>query len=139
MTTPESWVVVGADVASIRFGQQKSITYSKISRVGKAFLTLENGEKFHVLGLDRQEGPNIGGSFYKLFPANSERVQQISEDMEIKKIMKSAAKNAEKFVKDPTVPGAEETILALLPFTRWDIFDTATGKPLTHYGQKIEK
>lgn len=120
----EEWVKVGAEVASIGTGQHKSVTYSKINRIGKMWLFLDNGEKFHNLGLDRAEGPLVGGRTYRLFPADHPRVREVELDIQVKRVMKDAAKAASEFVADPTVANAEKAVLALLPFTKWDLVDT---------------
>lgn len=119
----EEWVKVGAEVASVRTGQHKLVTYSKIDRIGKMWLFLENGEKFHVLGLDRAEGPLVGGSIYRLFPADHPRVKETELDIQVKRVMKDAAKAAQAFVDDPTVANAESAVIALIPFTKWTLTD----------------
>ena len=120
----EDWIKVGADVASVGSGQHKSVTYSKIDRIGKMWLFLENGEKFHVLGLDRAEGPLVGGRTFRLFPADHPRVKEVELDIKVKRVMREASKAAAEFVADPSVPNAEKAVLALLPFTKWDLVDT---------------
>lgn len=117
MTNIEDWVKVGAEVASVRLGQRKSVTFSKINRIGKTWLFLDNGEKFHKLGLDRKEGGNIGGTLYRLYPANSDKVKEYQLDIEVKKIMESSVKLAEKFAKDPDVGTATTLVEALIHFT----------------------
>lgn len=121
MSTVEDWVQVGAEVASVRLGQRKSVTFSKINRIGKAWLFLDNGEKFHKLGLDRQEGGNIGGTSYRLFPADSSKVQEYLLDIEVKKIMESSVRLAEKFAKDPDVEIATSLVEALIHFTPYKL------------------
>lgn len=115
----EEWVKIGAEVASVRKGQNKRVTFSKINRIGARWLFLDNGEKFHTLGLDRREGGTIGGTEYKLYPADHEVVKSIQMDLEVRKIMQEAVKTAQTFVDRPTTENAEKTVLALLPFTQF--------------------
>lgn len=118
------WVKVGAEVASVCFGQHKSVVRSKIDRIGKVWLFLENGEKFHILGLDRAEGPVVGGRTYRLFPTDHPRVREIELDIQVKRVMQEASKAAAAFVDDPSVENAERAVLALIPFTKWHLVDT---------------
>jgi hypothetical protein len=113
----EEWIKVGAEVASVCGGQHKSVTFSKIARIGKRWLFLENGEKFHTLGLDRGEGPVIGGRTYRLYPADHPKVREVQMDLEIRSIMRQAIKAAQEFTERPTTQNAEKAVLALLPFT----------------------
>lgn len=115
----EDWVKVGAEVASIGFGQRKTLTYSKINRIGRAWIFLDNGEKFHLLGLDRAEGRGYGSQTFKLFPADHPRVLDTEYELQAKGIMSDALKKAKTFVEKPTTENAEAAVLAMLPFTNY--------------------
>lgn len=118
----EDWVKVGAEVASVGFGQRKSVTFSRINRIGRMWLFLDNGEKFHILGLDRSEG-KYGGQIFKLFPPDHPRVLDVKYELEAKKIMGDAIRLAKKFVESPNTSNAEQVVLALLPFTTFQLAD----------------
>lgn len=113
----EDWIEVGAEVASVARGQHRKVTFSRISRIGKRWLILENGEKFHILGLDRQEGGLVGGVTYRLYQPGNPIVQNVLLDIEARSTMRAALKAAEDFVANPSPENAEVTIKALLPFT----------------------
>ena len=118
---PEAWVKPGTKVASVRLGQRKEVVYSKIDRIGKVWLFLENGQRFHKLGLDRQEGGAIGGARYRLYRANDPNVQEHQMDIDIKKIMTTATKLAEEFYKEPSVEAATGLVEALIHFTPYEL------------------
>lgn len=113
----DEWVKPGAEVVSVRMGQNKAMTRTTIARVGKMWIMLENGEKFHKLGLDRGEGPVVGGQTYRLYHASDPKVKTIELDIEVQKIMKNASDACKAFVADPSVENAERVVLACLPYT----------------------
>lgn len=113
----EEWVAPGVEVASVRMGQHKTVTYTKIARIGKMWVMLESGERFHKLGMDRGEGPVVGGQTYRLFQASDPRVREIELDIEVQRVMKSASDACKAFVADPSVENAERVVLACLPYT----------------------
>ncbi len=113
----EDWIKPGTEVVSVRMGQHKMATHSKINRVGKAWIILDNEERFHILGLDRGEGPVVGGQTYRLFKADDPRVREIELDIEVRRVMKNASDACKAFVDDPSVKNAERVVLACLPYT----------------------
>ena len=113
----DDWVKPGAEVVSVRLGQHKAMTRSKIARIGKAWIILENDERFHKLGLDRAEGPITGGQTYRLYHADDPHVKTIELDIEVQKIMKNATDACKAFVADSSVQNAERVVLACLPYT----------------------
>lgn len=117
------WICKGTEVASVRLGQNRLVTYSKIDRVGKRYLFLENGEKFHALGLDRQVGGLVGGTNYRLYKADDPLLAEIELDIAVKKTMNAAATLATEFSTNPTVGLAEDLVQLLIPFTRWELKD----------------
>lgn len=119
----EDWVKKGTEVASVATGQLNRVEFSKINRVGKRWLFLDNGEQFHVLALDRQEGVAGARTLYKLYQANDPRIIEFQTELEIKKIMREAVQTASEFSKNPTVENAKRTIVALLPYTEWSLSD----------------
>lgn len=117
MTTVEEWVRPGTEVVSAGLGQRKSLTHSKIDRVGKMWIILENGEKFHKLGLDRAEGPVVGGQSFRLYKSDDPQVEKLVLDLEVQKVMKNASDACKAFVADPSVENAKRVVLACLPYT----------------------
>ena len=117
----KDWVKPGTEVASVRLGQNKFVTYSKIDRVGKAWLFLEDGQKFHKLGLDRREGGAIGGTIYKLYKADDPILVEHELDVGVKKVMSTATKIAKEFAENPTVEGATQVVEALILFTPYEL------------------
>ena len=117
----KNWVKPGTEVASVRLGQNKEVTYSKIDRVGKAWLFLEDGQKFHKLGLDRREGGVVGGTNYRLYKADDPVLHEHELDVGVKRVMSTATKAAKEFAENPTVEGATKVVEALILFTPYEI------------------
>ena len=117
----QDWVKPGTEVASVRFGQNKFVTYSKINRVGKVWLFLDDGQKFHKLGLDRKEGGTIGGTVYRLYKADDPVLAEHELDVGVKKVLTTATKLAKEFVENPTIEGATHVVEALILFTRYEL------------------
>lgn len=125
----EAWVKKGTEVASVATGQLNRVEFSKINRVGKRWLFLDNGEQFHVLALDRQEGVAGARTLYKLYKADDPAVAAAKINVEVRRVMHEASKAAEEFIKDPSVMNAKKAIVALLPYTSWALTDDLDSKP----------
>lgn len=125
----EDWVKKGTEVASVATGQLNRVEFSKINRVGKRWLFLDNGEQFHVLALDRQEGVAGARTLYKLYQADDPAVAAAKLNVEVRRVMQEASKAAEEFIKDPSVLNAKKAIVALLPYTSWALTDDLDSKP----------
>lgn len=112
MTAAPDWLTVGAPVVELYIGSPPRITATTVKQIGKARVTLANGEQYSLTHLAKRHGGTWGGWETKLVPADAPEVAVARRRLHTAKLRNAAVDAAERCRKSPTADAARTAQVA---------------------------